>query len=126
VVLGILWKRATPKAGFWGLLAGTVSSVAMYSLVVAKPSYLAIIALSPDAKPMAENLYRALWTWLISVIVTIGVSLFTEPKPASELSGLVLGLTDIPSESNLAFYRKPIFWGAGVAVIFAVLQWIFW
>src|SRR6202049_3583809 len=30
VVLGMLWKRATPSGGFWGLLAGTLSSVGMY------------------------------------------------------------------------------------------------
>ena len=27
VILGMLWKRATPAGGFWGLLAGTASSV---------------------------------------------------------------------------------------------------
>ena len=27
VILGMLWKRATAAGGFWGLLAGTVSSV---------------------------------------------------------------------------------------------------
>src|SRR6202167_3350336 len=53
VILGMLWKRATPKAGFWGLLAGTVSSVAMYSAVVIHPDWLRYVALSMDAKPMA-------------------------------------------------------------------------
>src|SRR5208283_1981084 len=27
VLLGMMWKRATPAGGFWGLLAGTMSSV---------------------------------------------------------------------------------------------------
>ena len=27
VMLGMLWKRATPAGGFWGLLAGTLSSI---------------------------------------------------------------------------------------------------
>jgi SSS family solute:Na+ symporter len=31
VVLGMLWKRATGPAGFWGLLCGTLSSVSMWS-----------------------------------------------------------------------------------------------
>ena len=30
VLLGMLWKRATPAAGFWGLLMGTLSSVGMW------------------------------------------------------------------------------------------------
>jgi solute:Na+ symporter, SSS family len=126
VILGMLWKRATPKAGFWGLLAGTVSSVAMYSAVVIHPDWLRYVALSMDAKPMAENLYRALWSWLICVVITIAVSLFTEQKPAAELTGLVYGFTDIPGDCDIPFYKRPIFWAAGVAILFAVLQFAFW
>jgi len=126
VILGMLWKRATAKGGFWGLLAGTLSSVAMYTAVVVNPAALRYLALSPDAKPMAENLYRALWSWIICVVVTVIVSLCTTPKTEKELQGLVYGFTSIPSDKGLAFYKRPIFWGAGVAVIFAVLQYIFW
>jgi SSS family solute:Na+ symporter len=126
VILGMMWKRATPKGGFWGLLAGTVSSVAMYSVVVSYPPALRYIALSPDAKPMAENLYRALWSWLICVVVTIVVSLFTKPKPVAELKNLVYGFIRFPEQDHIAFYKRPIFWGAGVAIVFAVLQIIFW
>ena len=126
VILGMLWKRATAKGGFWGLLAGTVSSVAMYTVVVLNPAALRYIALSPDAKPMAENLYRALWSWIICVLVTVVVSLFTQAKTESQLKGLVYGFTNIPSDGNLPFYKRPMFWGGGVAVVFGVLQYIFW
>lgn len=126
VILGMLWKRTTPKGGFWGLLAGTVSSIAMYALVKTNPAYLSIIALSSNAKDMAENLYRALWSWLICVVVTVVVSLFTTPKPESQLSGLVYGFTTMPNDGDIPLYKRPLFWGAGVAVMFAVLQWIFW
>jgi len=37
----------------------------MFSWVQASPSALRYIAMSPDARPMAENLYRALWSWII-------------------------------------------------------------
>ena len=33
VLLGMMWKRITPAGGFWGLLAGSVSSVVMFLLV---------------------------------------------------------------------------------------------
>jgi len=125
VIVGMLWKRATPAAGFCGLLAGTISSVAMYALVKADSRNLAIIAMSPDAKDMAENLYRALWSWLICVIVTVTVSLFTAPKPAEQLHGLVYGYTKT-NDDHVAFYERPIFWAVGVAIAFAVLQWMFW
>jgi SSS family solute:Na+ symporter len=126
VIIGMFWKRATAKGGFWGLLAGTLSSVAMYTLVKVHPAYLSVIALSPNAKDMAENLYRALWSWLICVLITVVVSLFTSPKPAAQLKNLVYGYTKMSDEAGLPIYRRPIFWGAGVAIFFAVLQWIFW
>jgi len=126
VVIGMLWKRATPKAGFWGLLAGTCSSIAMFALVKADPTKIRWIALSPYAKDMAENLYRALWSLTICMVVTVVVSLFTEPKPLNELSGLVYGCTDTPSEGDMPFWKRPWFWGLGVGIVFAILQWIFW
>ena len=54
VILGMLWKRATPKGGFWGLLAGTLASVAMYSVVLSNPHALRYIALSLDPSPWQD------------------------------------------------------------------------
>jgi len=50
VILGMLWKRASPAGGFWGLLAGTVSSISMFVWVKGDPSALRYIALSPHAR----------------------------------------------------------------------------
>jgi SSS family solute:Na+ symporter len=126
VILGMLWKRATAAGGFWGLLAGTASSVGLWAWVKVDPTALRYVALSPHAKDMAENMYRALWSWLVCVIVTVMVSLFTTPKPDSELKGLVYGVTDIPSEGQLSLVRRPIFWGVVVALGFAIVNIIFW
>ncbi len=126
VVLGMLWKRTTPAGGFWGLLAGTVSSVGMWAWVKMNPAALSYIALSPNAKDMAENMYRALWSWLICVIVTVAVTYMTKPKPEAELAGLVYGLTPVPSEGHLPIYKRSLFWAVVVAVVWAVLQIIFW
>ena len=71
VLLGMLWKRATPAGGFWGLLAGTAVLDRDVGMGEGGPFRdLSIVALSPSAKDMAENMYRALWSWLICVIVT--------------------------------------------------------
>ena len=126
VLLGMLWKRATSAGGFWGLLSGTVASVAMWAWVKVDPTALSVIALSPKAKDMAENMYRALWSWLVCVIVTVVVSYMTKPKPASELVGLVYGHTEVPSDGDLPLYKRPVFWACVVAVVFAVLNIIFW
>jgi SSS family solute:Na+ symporter len=126
VLLGMLWKRASPSGGFWGLLAGTVCSITMWAWVKLDPSALKYVALSPNAKDMAENMYRALWSWLICVIVTVVISLATKPKPISELKGLVYGATDIPQETGLPLIQRPLFWAAAVLAVFIVLQIIFW
>ena len=126
VIMGMIWKRTTAKGGFWGLFAGTASSVAMYTAVKIHPEWLRYVALSPDAKDMAENLYRALWSLLICVFVTIVVSLFTERKTAAQLEGLTWGATMFPKDEHLPFWKTPWFWGAGVGVFFGILQWMFW
>ncbi|SPE29621.1 SSS sodium solute transporter superfamily [Candidatus Sulfotelmatomonas gaucii] len=126
VVVGMLWKRATGKGGFWGLLAGTGSSVAMYTAVKIHPAWIRYVALSPDAKDMAENLYRALWSLLICVFVTIIVSLFTKKKSKEQLENLVWSYTKMPPSEPMPLWKKPVFWAVGVAIFFGVLQWMFW
>src|SRR5271170_350955 len=50
VILGMLWKRATKAAGFWGLLSGTLTAVGLWAWVHNDPSALRYVALSTDAK----------------------------------------------------------------------------
>ncbi len=126
VILGMLWKRATAAGGFWGLLAGTVSSIGLWAWVKIDPSALRYVAMSDQAKDMAENMYRALWSWIVCVIVTVLVSYLTKPKPDSELKGLVYGATEIPSEGQLSLIQRPLFWGVVVAAGFVVINIIFW
>ena len=126
VLLGMLWKRATPAGGFWGLLAGTGSSIAMWAWVKMDPAALRYVALSPYARDMAENMYRALWSCLVCAFVTVAVSLVTKPKPDAELKGLVYGVTEIPSENYVSTLERPWFWAAVVGTGFVVLNIIFW
>jgi SSS family solute:Na+ symporter len=126
VVLGMLWKRATAAGGFWGLLCGTVSSISMWAWVKVDPTALRYVALSPDAKALAQDMYQALWSFIVCVVVTVVVSLATKPAPEGSLKGLVYGETDIPDIGNVPMYQKPIFWAVIVAVIFVILNIIFW
>lgn len=126
VLLGMLWKRATPAGGFWGLLAGTAASIGMWIWVKIDPSAISVIALSSNAKDMAENMYRALWSWLVCVGVTVTVSYMTAPLEERRLAGLVYGCTEIPHEGRVPLYMTPKFWAIVVAVVFAILNVIFW
>jgi SSS family solute:Na+ symporter len=127
VILGMLWKRATKAGGFLGLLAGTASSIGMFlytstGTAAHKAAALSHIALSADAQPMAENMFRALWSWLICVFVTIVVSYMTTPKTDAELNGLVYGATIIPHDGATTIWQKPIFWASIVSVVFIAIN----
>jgi len=126
VVLGMLWKRTSPKGGFWGLLAGTLSSIGMWAWVKVDPTALRYVALSPNARDMAENMYRALWSWVVCVLVTVVVSVMTEPKPDSELVGLVYGVTPVPHEVDVPLWERPTFWAVVVAGVFVIFNIVLW
>ena len=98
----------------------------MWAWVKIDPTALRYVALSPDAKALAQDMYQALWSFLVCVIVTVVVSLATKPLPDSELVGLVYGQTEIPSVGDVPLYQKPLFWAAIVAIVFVVLNIIFW
>ena len=118
--------RHSRRAASGASLAGTASSIGMWAWVKVDPTALQYVALSAAAKDMAENMFRALWSWLICVLVTVVVSLVTKPKPESELVGLVMGCTEIPGEGHLPLYQRPVFWAAVVAAVFVALNIIFW
>src|ERR1700721_661932 len=126
VILGMLWKRATGTGGFLGLLCGTLSSIGMWAWVKADPSALRYVALSPHAKALAQDMFQALWSFLVCVIVTVVVSLATKPKTDAELTGLVYGLTTVPSVGDIPVYKKAGFWAGVVALVFLILNILFW
>ncbi|MGB8062718.1 MAG: sodium:solute symporter family protein [Candidatus Sulfotelmatobacter sp.] len=126
VILGMLWKRTTPAAGFWGLLAGILTSFGLWAWIKLDPGALQYVAFSSHAKDMAENVYRAMSSLLVNVVVTVAVSLVTTPKPEHELKGLVYGLTEVPAEGDFPFFRRPITWAIVVALGFIALNIIFW
>jgi solute:Na+ symporter, SSS family len=134
VILGMLWKRATKAGGFWGLFAGTASSIAMWAMVLHDKANIRFMILQPNAsaetivrvQAMAANLYRALWSWCVCVIVTIVVSYMTKPTPEAELTGLVYGSTIIPDDGSTKIYQKPMFWAIVVATVLFILNIWLW
>jgi SSS family solute:Na+ symporter len=126
VLLGMLWKRTTSEGGFWGLLVGTLSSMGMWAWVKWDPNALRYVALSPHARFMAEDMYRALWSWVVCVAVTVIVSYMTKPRSPAELTGLVYGVTPLPPEAQVAFYRRPAFLAVAVGLVFVAFNIMVW
>jgi SSS family solute:Na+ symporter len=126
VVLGMLWKRVTRMGGFLGLLAGVLMSVSAFTLMKTSSTWVGVFAFSPDAKPLAQAMWQALWACTTCVVVTTVVSLVTAPRPDEELRGLVYSLTEIEHEEHATIFHKPAFWGVVALVVFVILQIIFW
>jgi SSS family solute:Na+ symporter len=133
VILGMLWKRATKQGGFWGLLLGTASSIFMWLAVLHDKANIRFMILQPHAsadtiirvQAMAANLYRALWSWCVCVLVTIVVSYMTKPTPEAQLTGLVYGSTVIPHDGSRNIFEKPIFWAVVIAtILFGLNIWL--
>jgi len=90
------------------------------------PAHTKYVARSDKAQGMAVNMYSAFWSLLVCMGVTIGVSLFTKPKPEAELKDLVYGLTQVPSEGPCPWYNRPKVWAAAVLVVLVAINIIFW
>jgi SSS family solute:Na+ symporter len=120
-IIGMFWKRTTPWAGFYGLIAGTLgAAVAHYA------NSWDIINLGSE---QAAAFWGAMAAFSADAIVTVIVSMFTEPKPIEELQGLVYGMANEPDELSAeerAWYRKPSTLAIGVLGIVLVLSIIFW
>ena len=111
-LLGMFWRRTTGWGGFTGLVAGTGTGLSMYLI-------------SLDAA-LGASMARAFWAWVVTLAVTVGVSLVTQPKPDSELRGLVWGLTDQKEGVEEAWYKKPWVLAITVLVITVALNIYFW
>jgi solute:Na+ symporter, SSS family len=127
VLLGMLWKRVSRAAGFWGLLAGVGSSVSMFLMMKLDPArWVHVFALTPRASGLAQDMYQALWSCITCVVVTFLVTLVTQPRPDDALRGLVYSLTEVPREEHASWLRRPLFWGCLSLAILVILQIIFW
>ncbi|MFF0017133.1 sodium:solute symporter family protein [Streptomyces sp. NPDC005374] len=116
-VVGMFWKRASVKSGFWGLLAGTVSAMVNYFWIYKQ----GIIDIPSD---QGANFVSAIVGFVAGAVVMVAVSLFTAPKPAAELQGLVYGttspgMTEAPAAGDDAWYRRPALLGWGAVVLAA-------
>ena len=75
---------------------------------------------------MAQNFWIAIFAWSACFLVTILVSLVTRPKPDAELHNLVYGLTEIPHDPDLPWYKRPGPLAAIVIAALVVLNILFW
>jgi len=110
-ILGMFWKRMTATAGWVGLSAGTLSAVlvAFLSEDAFGSASLGVIPLSGQGAAFVA----ASAAFTVDIVLSVVVSLVTEPKTSSELRGLVYSETpreDLvdPEERKLPWFRRTL------------------
>lgn len=117
-LLGMFWRRTTPWGGFVGLVTGTFVSIALWITEQ-------LMHLYSFGSSEGSSMWRALIAWAICFVVTIGVSLFTAPKPDTELKGLVYSLTPKAEVKETVWYKRPLVLAAVALVILIVFNILF-
>jgi solute:Na+ symporter, SSS family len=122
-IIAMFWRRSTPWAGFWGLIAGFLGAFVTHELYS-----WGTIDLGSE---LAASFWGAIIAFVADAVVTVGVSMVTQPKPQEELRGLVWGLTrheEEPEKHDPAddvWYRSPWLLGAGAIVLIVILNIVF-
>ncbi len=127
-IIGMFWKRMTPWAGFWGLVAGTVAAGTVYVISETGAEAFGIEPTIRFGSALAASFWGAIFAFVADAVVSVGVSLVTKPKPREELAGLVYGvereaLVDDAIHGDQAWYRSPTLLGGG-ALAAAVLLYL--
>jgi SSS family solute:Na+ symporter len=121
-LLGMFWKRSTGHGAFAGMLAGTAAAAATHGLTVAegKGGWIATVHQFPSS--MAQNFWIATLAFAACFLVTMAVSMTSAPRPEKDLEGLVYGLTKLPHDPEIPWYRRPVPISVMVAIVVIALN----
>ncbi|MEV0549416.1 sodium:solute symporter family protein [Nocardia salmonicida] len=114
-ILGMMWKRMTPTAGWVGLVSGTLAAVFVFLL-----NETGVTNLSGQG----ASFVAAGAAFVVDIVVSVAVTVVTQPKPAAELVGLVYSetpkamRTDADADS-LPWYQRPVLL-AGIALVLVI------
>jgi len=129
-LLGMFWKRATGHGAFTGLLSGTFAAAVHHALTIpmdaipgVKGGWVTVLHIYPSE--MAQNFWTAIFAWTTCFVVTVLVSLVSTAPEESRLVGLVYSLTERPQESNLSWYKRPVYLGAAILGATVLLNLVF-
>src|SRR5438874_2167021 len=128
--LGMFWKRTTGHGAFTGLLCGTLGAAVHHGLTLPagasagiKGGYLAVVHTYPSE--LAQTFWTAITAWTTCMVITIVLSLMTQPRPDEELRGLVYALTPRQRDSAHNFWKRPATLGVIVLVMTLLLNFVF-
>jgi SSS family solute:Na+ symporter len=125
-LLGMFWKRTTGHGAFWGMVTGLVGGGLTLGLTVAEAKGGWIAPLHEFPSSMAQNFWIAIISWSACFLVTIFVTLVTKPRPESELHNLVYGVTDLPREEGMPWYKRPAPLAVIVVIVLVIMNILYW
>ena len=119
-IIGMFWKRMTPWAGFWGLVAGTLAAAITW--IGYKVGWFSF------GSDLDESMWGAGLAFVVDSIVTVAVTLRTTPKPVGELQGLVYGMANVDEYARvrLRWWESPKLLGFSALAGAAILTIVFW
>jgi SSS family solute:Na+ symporter len=111
LMLGVFWKRATGHGAFAGLIAGAAAALLYHGLALPGGEQPGINGgwigvLHHPESDLALGLGTAMLAFLVSLLVSAAVSLFTKAAQAEELKGLVFSLTARPPAIG-SWWKRP-------------------
>jgi SSS family solute:Na+ symporter len=114
--LGILWRRANAIAAITTIVAGFLFTWALDRWLMPDP---------------LDYLHRALFAWIFSMLVMIGVSLATAAPPAAKIEGLLWkrSYALLPPEERARYSGVKdfrIWWLLFVLIILGIYAWFLW
>jgi len=113
-IIGMFWKRMTSAAAIAGLVAGTLA--AGITFIGYKAGWFSF---STD---LNESMVGASLAFVADAVVTVVVTFMTQPKPVSELQGLVHGMANVDEDKRrLRWWERPGLLGGGALAIAAAL-----
>ena len=110
-ILGMFWKRMTATAGWMGLVSGTLAAVAVAFLSEDAFGSWSFGVINLGGQGAAFVAASA--AFVVDIVVSVVVSMFTRPKTSAELRGLVYSETpreDLvdADEASYPWYRRTI------------------
>ncbi|HWI72358.1 MAG TPA: sodium:solute symporter family protein [Baekduia sp.] len=121
-IIAMFWKRVTSAAGVWGLVAGTIAALVTY----VGYKWAGWFTFGSD---LDESFWGAGAAFVVDAVVTVAVTLVTQPKPVSELQGLVWGMANEEDAAAAAlhgrWWESPKLLGFGAIALATILTIIF-
>jgi len=132
-IIAMFWKRVSPMSGISGLVAGTIAAAVVHFVGFNVAYFYPGGHIDPahaTINAQMQNFYGAIAAFVVDAVVTVVVTYLGQPKPLSELGGLVWGVDDPnapdPSKApKLPWWESPMLLGGGALAITLALSLIF-